>query len=46
MDLELDVTNLANVKKYETFTLNAYQFTVNNFQLRGRMAIVRATFNL
>ncbi|SEO52493.1 Outer membrane protein beta-barrel family protein [Niastella yeongjuensis] len=46
MDLELDVTNLANVKKYETLNLNANQFTVSNFQLRGRMAIFRATFNL
>jgi hypothetical protein len=46
MDLELDVTNLANVKKYETLNLNAYQFTVSNFQLRGRMALLRATFNL
>ena len=46
LDLELDVINLANVKKYETLNLNAYQFTVSNFQLRGRMAVIRATFNL
>jgi hypothetical protein len=46
MDLELDITNLANIKNYETLHLNANQFAVSLFELRGRMAIVRATFNL
>jgi hypothetical protein len=46
MDLELDITNLANIKNYETLHLNANQFAVSSFLLRGRMAIVRATFNL
>lgn len=46
MDLELDITNLADIKNYKTLHLNANQFAVSNFQLRGRMAIVRATFNL
>jgi len=45
-DLEFDITNLANVKDYKTFQLNANQFSVNSYQLRGRMAILRATFNL
>jgi hypothetical protein len=46
VDLDLDVTNLANVKNYETLYLNANQFAVSRYQLRGRMAMLRATFNL
>jgi hypothetical protein len=46
MDLELDVTNLANVKNYEVFYLTSNLFAVNSFGIRGRMAIARATFNL
>lgn len=46
MDLELDVTNLANVKNYEVFNLNSNLFAVNSYAIRGRMAIIRVTFNL
>jgi hypothetical protein len=46
MDLELDITNLANIKNHETLFLNANQFAVSSYQLRGRMAMVRVTFNL
>jgi hypothetical protein len=46
MDLELDITNLANVSNFETFHLNANMFSSNSYQIRGRMAMLRATFNL
>lgn len=46
MDLELDVTNIANVKRYEVFRLTSNLFAVNSYDIRGRMLIARATFNL
>jgi hypothetical protein len=46
VDLECDVTNIANVKDYEVFLLNANQFAVNQYAIRNQMAILRATFNL
>lgn len=45
-DFDLDLTNLANVKNYETFTLTANQFGHSRFELRGRMAVLKASFNL
>ncbi|MFT3826591.1 MAG: TonB-dependent receptor [Chitinophagaceae bacterium] len=45
-DFELDVTNIANVRRYEVFHLNSNLFAVNSYNLRGRMLIARATFNL
>ncbi|WP_028295767.1 carboxypeptidase-like regulatory domain-containing protein [Olivibacter sitiensis] len=45
-DLELDLTNLANVRDYEVFSLSSNRFSVNRYEIRGRMAILRATFNL
>lgn len=45
-DFDLDLTNLANVRDYETFTLTANQFSHSRFELRGRMAVLKATFNL
>ena len=45
-DLEFDVTNIANVKNYEVFTLSSNQFTANRFEIRGRMAVLKAMFNL
>ncbi len=45
-DLEFDITNIANIKNYEIFTLSSNQFAFNRYAIRGRMAIVRATFNL
>ena len=45
-DVELNVSNLANINNYEVFSLTANQFFVSNYKIRGRMAILRATFNL
>ena len=45
-DIELSVTNLANVKEYETYSLSANQFTYSRYDLRGRMAVLKLTFNL
>lgn len=45
-DFDLDLTNLANVKQYETFSLTANQFGHSQYQLRGRMLVLKATFNL
>ncbi|MDP1811212.1 MAG: hypothetical protein Q8K66_07360 [Sediminibacterium sp.] len=45
-DLEFDFTNLFNVKEYTIFSLSSNQFSVNSYSIRGRMGIVRATFNL
>lgn len=45
-DIELDVTNIANIKNYELFLLTSSQFSVNRYEIRGRMAVLRATFNL
>lgn len=46
MDFDLDLSNLANVRSYETFSLTANQFSHSNYQLRGRMAILKVSFNL
>lgn len=45
-DIELSVTNLANVKEYETYSLSANQFSFSRYDLRGRMAVLKLTFNL
>lgn len=45
-DIEFNISNLANIKNYEVFSLSANQFFVSNYEIRGRMAILRATFNL
>lgn len=46
MDVELDLTNLANITAYETYSLSANQFGYNHYRLRGRMAVMKLTFNL
>lgn len=45
-DIELSITNLANIKHYEVFNLSSNQFYISNYNIRGRMGIVKATFNL
>lgn len=45
-DLEFDITNLANLKRYEVFGLSSNQLVVNRYDIRSRMAILRGTFNL
>lgn len=44
-DLELEMTNLSNIRKYELLLLSSNQFSYSNYQIRGRMAIIKATFN-
>lgn len=44
MDISLDVNNIMNVKKYEVLYLSSNQFALNSYELRGRMALLRATF--
>ena len=45
-DLELNLTNLANVTSYETYSLSANQFGYNHYQLRGRMGVMKVTLQL
>ena len=45
-DIELNLTNLANVTEYETYSLSANQFGYSRYDLRGRMAVLKLTFNL
>ncbi|SKA10068.1 carboxypeptidase-like regulatory domain-containing protein [Sediminibacterium ginsengisoli] len=45
-DIELDVSNLFNVQQYETYQLTANMFSASRYDIRGRMAILRATFTL
>ncbi|MGK6350761.1 hypothetical protein [Parapedobacter sp. DT-150] len=45
-DIELNLTNLANITEYETYSLSANQFGYNRYDLRGRMAVLKLTFNL
>ncbi len=43
-DLELNLSNLANVKTFETYSNNANVETHDQYLLRGRMAILKAIF--
>lgn len=45
-DLELDICNLANQKTYELYSLSSAVFSVNRYDIRQRLFILRATFNL
>ncbi len=45
-DFELDLTNLGNIKNYEAFIVSANQFISNQYNLRGRMAVLKAAFNI
>jgi hypothetical protein len=45
-DFELNNTNLANIKNYEVFSLSSNQYYVSRYEIRGRMVLLRATFNL
>jgi len=46
IDIELDITNLANIKAYDTYSLSANQFGYNHYNLRGMMAVLKFLFNL
>ncbi|MET0466703.1 MAG: carboxypeptidase-like regulatory domain-containing protein [Chitinophagaceae bacterium] len=43
-DLEMDITNLGDIRRYEYFSLQSNRFAANAFAIRGRMAMLRATF--
>ena len=45
-DVALLLTNLAGVTSYETYALSANHFAATQYNLRGRMAILKVTFNL
>lgn len=45
-DLELDVCNIANQKTYELYSLSSAVFSANRYDIRQRLFILRATFNL
>ncbi|MBB2148276.1 carboxypeptidase-like regulatory domain-containing protein [Pedobacter gandavensis] len=45
-DLELNISNLGNLKTYEVFSLSSNQFFLSRYEIRGRMGMIRATFNL
>lgn len=44
LDLSLAVTNLFNVKDYTLYSILANQLLIDQYNIRGRMAIVRADF--
>jgi hypothetical protein len=45
-DVELDLSNLANITSFETYNISANRFVFSRYQLRGRMAVLRFVFNL
>lgn len=45
-DFSLDINNLMGIENYEIVDLTSNQMSINNYTLRGRMGILRATFNL
>lgn len=44
-DFELNLTNLADVKKFESYHISANMQVHNRYELRGRMAVLKAVFN-
>ena len=44
-DLEFGVTNLANVKRFEAINVSANSLTVGTYEIPGRVAMFKATFN-
>lgn len=45
-DIELNLTNLANITSYESHGISANSSIYSQYQLRGRMAILKFIFNL
>ncbi|WDF68629.1 carboxypeptidase-like regulatory domain-containing protein [Sphingobacterium oryzagri] len=45
-DVELNLTNLANIKTFQTYTISSNQQSQNNYALRGRMAVLKVVFAL
>lgn len=46
VDLELNLTNIANIQRFETYSVSSNVLMHNQYQLRGRMAVFKAVFNL
>lgn len=44
-DLELGITNLANIKKFEAINVSANALTSGTYYIPGRVAMLKATFN-
>lgn len=45
-DLEFDLSNLSNIKKFSTYHSSANMLSYNQYELRGRMLSLKAIFNL
>ncbi len=43
-ELELNLKNLANIRRYETFRLSENTFWESRYRLQGRMAVLKYTF--
>lgn len=44
-DFELNVTNIGNIKRFEVYNISANMQSQNTYELRGRMAVLKAVFN-
>jgi hypothetical protein len=44
MDLSLSVNNLFNVTQYKLYSLTPYQLMIDQYEIRGRMGIVRVNY--
>lgn len=44
-EIEMNLINLANIKSYETYNISANAFYYSHYSLRGRMAVVKYSFN-
>lgn len=44
-DLDLQLTNLGNIKRMDTYQISANMETQNSYPLRGRMAVLKAVFS-
>ncbi|MES2005755.1 MAG: hypothetical protein V4450_14650 [Bacteroidota bacterium] len=45
-DLEFDLSNTLNIREYTSVNLSSNQYGISSYGIRGRMGIIRATFNL
>ncbi|MDI9312511.1 MAG: carboxypeptidase-like regulatory domain-containing protein [Limnohabitans sp.] len=44
-DISIEADNIFNIKQYQIFSISSNQFSQNNYQLRGRVLLLKATFN-
>lgn len=44
-NLEFGVTNLANIKKFETIDFSANSMRLSNYRIPGRIMMIKSTFN-